>query len=199
MTSRRQFLQIGIAASALPLAPAALRAAELDGARRTAALPLYKVVYDSRFAASLTFARRATAHGASLQPIEGDMTWFWYHDLYHRWRSAPAAIAGLTAHGALFCLERLAWDSGLRVVFRAEHSASPTGVEHRLSGPQSMLEAARQAVAQPQWSAGLADVVLQCPNGRLEIASARTDRPGQTAAEDGEPLYSWVIAPAAHA
>jgi hypothetical protein len=42
------------------------------------------------------------------------------------WTKQPVAIAGLTAHGPLFCLERLAWDHGMRVVFRAEH---PAGID----------------------------------------------------------------------
>ena len=57
--------------------------------------------------------------------MAGDMTRFWYDDLYHRWRQAPVAIAGLTAHGALFCLERLAWEKRMRVVYRREHSPEP--------------------------------------------------------------------------
>jgi hypothetical protein len=54
--------------------------------------------------------------------FDGDITNIWYHDLQPRWQKAPAAIAGLTAHGALFCLERLAWDVGMRVVARAEQN-----------------------------------------------------------------------------
>ena len=51
------------------------------------------------------------------------MTRLWFDDIYHRWKESPVAIAGLTAQGQLFCFERLAWDQGLRVVFRAEHGA----------------------------------------------------------------------------
>ena len=85
------------------------------------------MVYDTRFPASVAFARRAAARGFALHAIAGDMTRFWYDDLYHRWRAGPAAIAGLTAHGALFCLERLAWEQRMRVVHRREHA--PGGTE----------------------------------------------------------------------
>jgi hypothetical protein len=32
-----------------------------------------------------------------------------------------ASLSGFTAHGALFCLERLAWDVGMRVTHSEEH------------------------------------------------------------------------------
>lgn len=195
MTNRRQFLQIGIAAT---FASQTLRAAEaaltLDGA--AAAVRLYKVLYDVRFPDSVAFAHRATALGAVTHAIEGDMTRFWYDDLYHRWRSGAAAIAGLTAHGPLFCLERLAWDHGMRVVFRAEHGPAGRGVEHRLSGPLAMLESARHAASVEHWGSAMADVVLRCPSGRAEIAAASCS--SSSTPPDVE-LYSWVIAPASRA
>jgi hypothetical protein len=120
MTSRRELLKAGLAASAM--APLAARAgsAAIDAAP-SAPIALYKVLYDTRFAASVAFAERAAARGLAVYAMAGDMTRFWYDDLYHRWREGPAAIAGLTAHGALFCLERLAWEQRMRVVHRREH------------------------------------------------------------------------------
>ena len=133
-------------------------------------MPLYKVLYDLRFPESVAFARRAATLGVDVHAIEGDMTRFWYDDLHHRWQRGPAAIAGLTAHGPLFCLERLAWDQGMRVVFRAEHKfAGSTCVAHELNGPIAML----RDTSRPEtndWAARMADVVTQCPRGRAEIA-----------------------------
>ena len=132
MTNRREFLQVGLAASALPVTARAGFAAEPS----MATVPLYKVLYDTRFAASIAFARRAVARGLVVHPMGGDMTRFWYDDLYHQWQKGPTAIAGLTAHGALFCLERLAWDQRMRVVFRGEHSLAAGGcIAHRFEGP----------------------------------------------------------------
>ncbi len=198
MTSRREFLQIGIAASAWPLATQAARAATLRRLARRAAprCPLYKVVYDTRFAASVAFGRRAASLGEQLHPIQGDMTRLWYDDIYHRWKQSPVAIAGLTAQGPLFCFERLAWDQGLRVVFRAEHGAAG----HALSGPESLLIEARDALAGPDWAAGMAAVVGRCPSGRAEIGSASFACARESAGLPAdEPLYSWVIAPAVRA
>jgi hypothetical protein len=98
--------------------------------------PLYKVIYDRRFAASVTYGAVAARRGLSTHAINGDMTGIWYHDLHPRWKQGPAAIAGLTAHGPLFCLERLSWDFQMRVVFR----------EEREDGLISWVIAARSAV-----------------------------------------------------
>jgi hypothetical protein len=203
MTNRREFLQIGIAASALPFAAQAALASEPLGwfsAAAASAVPLYKAVYDSRFAPSVAFARRAEALGVAMHAIEGDMTRFWYDDLYHRWRDAPAAIAGLTAHGPMFCLERLAWDQGMRVVFRAEHAPVAGALEHRVAGPIAMLDDARSAAAERAWGSRFADLVTRCPSGRAELGSFAACGPDAGApAADDEPLYTWVIAPARRA
>src|SRR5688500_11585373 len=133
MTSRREVLQAGLAASAWPIAARA----DLSAPQHAAAtVPIYKVLYDTRFPASVEFARRAAVRGLAVHAMAGDMTRFWYDDLYHRWRREPAAIAGLTAGGALFCLERLAWDQRMRVVYRGRHAAGAGGcIAHRLARP----------------------------------------------------------------
>jgi hypothetical protein len=195
MTNRREFLQIGVAASALPLAVQAARGSDTFGSRESAAraVPLYKVVYDVRFAESVAFARRVAAQGVAVHAIEGDMTRFWYDDLYHRWQRGPAAIAGLTAHGAMFCLERLALDQRMRVVLRAEHAPAPGGVQHRVDAPLGLLDAARQAAAGDVWPDRFADLVTRCPSGRTELGGFAACGPEAAAAE---PLYTWLIAPA---
>ena len=196
MPNRREFLQIGIAATTLPLAAHAARAAGIAAAHSAdlQALALYKVVYDLRFAESVAFARRAQTLGMAVHAITGDMTRFWYDDLHRRWQQGAAAIAGLTAHGPLFCLERLAWDQGMRVVFRTEHKVDVAGrVEHALSGPVTMLRDASTLSAREQWGALMADVVTRCPSGRTQIARAHAvTAAGAARTADAEPLYSWV-------
>src|SRR5689334_15407428 len=141
MTSRREFLQAGLTASAL--LPVGARANFVGVEARSPVLPMYKVLHDTRFAASVAFARRAAARGVAVHAMTGDMTPFWYDDLYHRWRQEPVAIAGLTAHGALFCLERLAWEQRMRVIYRGEHAAAAGGyVVHRFEGPAQLAAAA---------------------------------------------------------
>jgi hypothetical protein len=195
MTNRRQFLQIGLAA--LPLAAPAARAGRVEmSADRIEPLELYKVVYDLRFPESVAFARRAAQLGVPTHAIAGDMTKLWYDDLHHRWTQAPAAVAGLTAHGPLFCLERLAWDHRMRVVFRAKHRPIGGSTEHEVSGPAAMLDEACGAVARADWSERMADIVTRCPSGRVEIISRGATSPAVGAVPREEPLYSWVIAPA---
>lgn len=192
MTSRREFLQVGLAAAALPLAVQSDEVA----AEAARSVPLYKILYDTRFPASVAFARRASAGGLVVQAMGGDMTRFWYDDLYHRWQTGPAAIAGLTGYGALFCLERLAWEQRMRVVFRGEHWLGPAGcVAHRFEGPAQLLPAAARAATDASWAAALADVIAECPRGRTvrQAADALTVNAGTLPAS--ETLFSWVIAP----
>ncbi|HEU4690288.1 MAG TPA: hypothetical protein VFS23_18085 [Vicinamibacterales bacterium] len=192
MTSRRQFLQIGITATAWPLMASAAHA---SWACRETATPLLGVVYDTRFAESVAFARRSAALGLRTHAIAGDMTRLWYDEVYHHWRQCPTALAGLTAHGPLFCFAELARDVGMRVVFRAEHRATTDGaIAHAFTGPVSLLSEALDACGMPEriWTA-MADVVAQCPRGRTEIASAT--RVSGMAAPGRDSLYTWVIAP----
>jgi hypothetical protein len=198
MTSRREFLQIGITATAWPLAPAAVRAA---GEISSAPLPLYRAIFDRRFPASIEFAERAQALGLATHGIDGDMTRFWYDELYHEWKKGPAAIAGLTAHGAMFCFEQLARDQGMRIVFRAEHKLGTAGVTHTLTGPLAMLgESMALNDRGRRWAACMADVVAHCSRGRAEISTAAAVSADAKSEHDGaEPLYSWVIAAALEA
>jgi hypothetical protein len=194
MTSRREFLQIGITATAWPLAPAAVRAAEKIS---SAPLPIYKAIFDRRFPASVEFAARAQALGLAVHGIDGDMTRFWFEDLYHEWKRGPAAIAGLTAHGPMFCFEQLARDQGMRVVFRAEHKIGAVGIEHTLTGPLAMLDESRVLNDRgARWAACMADVVANCARGRAEIASTVALSPGVELGLSTDSLYSWIIAAA---
>ena len=113
MGSRREFLQAGIAASLLPIAG-------LASATETSPVPFYKIIVDQRFSTSAEFGVEWRARGAAVHAIRGDITDLWFHDLDLQWKKRPVPIAGLTAHGPLFCLERLAWDHGMRVVSRIE-------------------------------------------------------------------------------
>ncbi len=137
--------------------------------------------------------------GVAAQAIDGDMTQFWYDDVYHRWKQGAAALAGLTAHGPMFCFEQLAMAQRMRVVFRAEHRAAAAGrMDHDFFGPAGMLGDARRVIGRSDWAACMADLVTQCPGGRTEIASAAgRAAPNAAVGIHGEPLYSWMIAPAA--
>lgn len=174
MTNRRQFLGIGIAAAVWPgLMTAAQRSSVTRApAEGPARLPLYKAIYDTAYAPAVEFAAQMRHRGVAVHAIERDITSVWFNDLALRWRRSPAAIAGLTAPEALFCLEQLAWDHRMRVVFRAAHSLGDGA----------------------GWGASMADLAI---NYRQNQASGAGDLTTGARGSDaqGLPLVSWVIAP----
>jgi len=199
MASRREFLQLGMAALALPISvhPPFSSTPPMKPASDTS-VGLYKAVFDERFSESVAFAYEVKALGKPVvHGIKGDITDLWFHELHARWKREPVAVAGLTGHGAVFCLERLAWDHRMRVVYRGEHQRLPDGgMQHLLSGPPSMLrEAENLSVSGADWPKLIARLVTRCPVVRprattttiVSAATARTDK--------SDPLISWVIAP----
>ena len=112
MTSRREIVKGGALALALPAMAA--------GRARAAEPAVFRAVYDERFAEARGFAEAAAARGWPVRAIRGDVTELWFHELEPRWKAGPAAVAGVTDAAALFCLETLARDRGLRLAARAE-------------------------------------------------------------------------------
>jgi hypothetical protein len=193
MTNRREFIQIGMTATAWPLVAGTLPGAELGAMPEWA--PLSTVVYDSRFAESVAFAERSRALGVRAMAIEADMTRLWYEDIYHQWQRGPAAIAGLTAHGPMFCFAELARDVRMRLVFRAEHRVGGAPAMHALSGPASMVSDAESACRRlDSFGAAMAGIVSRCPLGRSEIVVSSVG--GEPDGPDEDALYTWMIAPA---
>ena len=203
MASRREFLQMGVAALALPIsARAGAKPPVSSGAAAEAApLPLYKAIYDERHASSRAFADEARRLGAAVHGIRGDITDLWFHELDARWRKEPVAIAGLTEHGPLFCLERLSWDHGMRVIYRADHTHRADGyMVHELSGSERMLrEAVELSSSGPDWNARMASLLTRCPAGRAQASKLTVVTPAAKRAGDPEHLVSWVIAPVGNA
>jgi hypothetical protein len=203
MASRREFLQVGIAALALPIsARAALSPTPAASDSTIAVTPLYKVVFDERFPASVAFGAEARSLGLPTHSIRGDITDLWFHDLDARWKKSPVAVAGLTAQGALFCLERLAWDHGMRVVFRGDHQYLPDGaIEHVLTGPESIVHQATGLRDDGDgWAPRVASLVARLPEAQSVPAKATIHaRAAAPAGAEAEALISWVIAPVAGA
>lgn len=190
MTNRREFLQT--AAAALSAAPLAGRAAFASG-REAAALD--GVILDSRHGPSRDFGARAALLGARAWTIEGDVTELWQTELLRRWQVKPGAIAGLTERPALFLLERLAWDHGMRVVFEAEHEPGAHGAaSHRIIRTAAPDLALELDAAGASWPSALADALITA--GSVAAADFRPTDAG-LAARLGDPtkLHSWIIAP----
>ena len=196
MASRREFLQMGVAALSLPIAAGDSWSSSISLSNGESSIPLYKMVFDERFAASRAFAKESERSVVPIHGIKGDITDLWYHDLYARWKQGPVAIAGMTAHGAIFCLERLAWDQRMRVVFRADHRFLPDGsIEHALSGPASMLRRAGRLSSERNWPEEIAGIVTRCPASRPQPSLANVIGPTIKHADDPDHLISWLIAP----
>jgi len=91
MVSRREFVTSGIAICA----SARLNAGILTGPG-LGATSLYKVIYDERFPASVAYGHEAMRRGLEVQAIRGDITDFWYYDLYPQWQKAPVGMRVLS-------------------------------------------------------------------------------------------------------
>lgn len=193
--SRRDFLQASAAAFAVPLLAGGSAAAWAD--TLLPAVPghdFYKVLFDRESPAAAAFGRRAVALQLPAVEVGREVTSLWYDDLYHRWEQGPAAIAGLTVPHVAFCLQILARDVGMRVMYRGEHSPLGDGrIRHRLTGPADEL--ARAALLDADWTQGTAQLVGCChatpERTEVEFISAA----GHLAID--EPLVSWVLAPRA--
>ena len=118
MIDRRTFVQYGATGLVMTLAAGGFKLS--TGGTATEA---HLALFDRRFAAARKFARTTRAQGISTRAITGDVTWVWFNELHTLWKQRPVAIAGLTTYAPLFCLERLAWDHGMRVIQRDQHDA----------------------------------------------------------------------------
>lgn len=215
--SRRTFVQTSVASSlagalaawAPPLAaassPGAVPLASELQARAMAAsrgLPLYAAVLDERFAEALRFGQAARERGLATRGVHGDMTDLWNLELHALWKEHPVPLAGLTAYAALFCLEQLAWDHRMRIVYHAAHQVLANGtVEHLVSAPEEVaVFAAPRGLA--DWPEDLASMIahIERQSGWSGLPPARRAAPPlDWAAPPVLTLHSWVIARPARA
>ncbi len=154
------------------------------------------VIYDSRHGESRSFGERASILNLPTHAIEGDITDLWQTKLRALWKQAPVTVAGLTERPALFLLEQLGWDHGLRVVYQAEHGLN-TGndAEHRIirsarPGLKRELDAAGA-----MWPHALAGQILTDTG---EVTSNDYTPSGTAMASylrEPTKLHSWIIAP----
>jgi hypothetical protein len=202
--SRRRFMSTGIAVSA-----AASLAAVATESRSTPSDPLGLrlsldlALFDTRFPAAHAFARALAIRGVALAPFDGDVTPVWFEQLDPVWRQYPLTVAGLTTEGALFCLEQLAWDNGLRVAFRGIHASSPgAGTQHVLEASvhRSQDVQGRLSAALP-WPAQVADIIASIDEPISAFPSAPEERSRASyqtrsrSQQSAQRLVSWLIAP----
>jgi hypothetical protein len=156
---------------------------------------LHKVLVDGELAESVAYGEAAENSGVPLHVFaRGDISDVWYDELDLLWRQRRAPIAGLTRQGPLFVLERFAWDRGMRVAFRSEHSSGPARVvSHPLRGCDEAVSAASRLIAAgADWAEALALASMLADPGSAPVRTRAFTSPGQLS--PGERLYSWVIA-----
>jgi hypothetical protein len=187
---RRTILKLGALGAAGLQVP--LRAAH--GAPGLGGAVIRRAVFDDRFAECRGFARELNFRGVVTTGIRGDVANLWYHDLRAWLGKGSRPIAGLTDRVALFCLEELARDVGMRVVFRVEHLIDRSGtVQHQASGPAPVIEAAQTLALEAGFGRAMADLVHRC-HASEPVCLAAQKRTGPFAPEDKSALVSWVIA-----
>ncbi|MDC1529609.1 hypothetical protein N8600_11300 [Gammaproteobacteria bacterium] len=117
MTNRRQFIQSGLVFSTLPFTEFAamnMAVASPEGPDLT----LENFVADRRYAQSMSVASKLGRQGVPVVEISGDLTDLWVNNYSRKWKRAPMTLAGVTGQDALFVLETLAPDFGMRVVHK---------------------------------------------------------------------------------
>ncbi len=157
-----------------------------------------RFIADQRSEIALAAAHTAARRGATVDLLGDDITAL-YQRLDLTLRSSPVATAGVTSGNALFVLERLAWERGLRTVFRGHHETGvETGVDgnsrHTLHRPGVLSDESNRRLPDG-WPATL-DAALANAQGRsVDLVSS-----GLFVPHEGEAavLYSWLMVPGAH-
>ncbi|MDV7212898.1 hypothetical protein [Azotobacter beijerinckii] len=189
MIGRRGFMGLGLAvAGAVPFVPLGTLA---FAAREQ---PFLAVLADRRFRAGELFARQAEAHGLPVESIGDDFSRFWAERLHGRWQNLPLGLAGLTTFGPFICLQQLARDHGMKMLYQGKHRTLDNRLsEHVLQGPAHLVEAVSGGRA-GEWPLGFAQSLA----GSAHAGAACTKTlcvPMAGTPEDGVPLYSWLIVP----
>jgi hypothetical protein len=197
MTSRREFLHRGVAVLASPILGHVRFLPASPAWSYEPSMPFHRVLFDARFAACRAFADEAQHLGLNIHEIRGDITNLWFNDLHARWKKGPAAIAGLTRKDALFCLDLLARDQRMHLVFLGEHVCRSEGpMEHMLSGPPDVLrQAAGLQASGPEWTSRVAKLMSRFPGKSSLAATPPVTTPLVRVGDDPGHLVSWVIAP----
>ncbi len=192
MISRRNVL--GLATASLSGSFASVSAWATAANRIGSARGLCRAVFDERYDECLVFARELEYRGAPVSGIRNDVAALWYQDLRPQLRQTPLPIAGLTDRAALFCLEELARDVGMKVLYRIDRTMEQGGrVRHDVTGPVAVVEAARRLGAEKSFGRAMALLASDTEaRGPWNIASLK--RTGPSSSHNGTVLVSWVIA-----
>ena len=153
-------------------------------------------VYDQRYDASLSFGAQAAILGAPVYAIRSDVTQLWRSVLLARWRSGALVQFGLTGFDALFCLEMVAREWGIRAVYRGHHRPNGTGgTAHEL--PAVVRSLPSDSTVAAAWPVRAASSLLEHSGkafARADVLACRQTAQ-TTAALCKDSLVSWILAP----
>ncbi|ODU50799.1 MAG: hypothetical protein ABS92_01830 [Thiobacillus sp. SCN 63-374] len=126
MMTRRDFLHGAVATTGLALGGPVLASwAGAAGPLPDASMPrLDAALYQPELPASAAFGAAARRRGVAAHAFDGDISRLWIEGVLDAWWARPTVIAGLTTYPALFLLERIGWDHGMRVISRGEPVSS---------------------------------------------------------------------------
>ena len=191
MINRRSVLSLAAATVAGTFASVSRRSA---GANWINPVRLCRAVFDQRYEECVAFARDLEFSGVATSGIRSDVAELWYQDLRPQLRRTPLPFAGLTDRAALFCLEELARDVSMRVLYRIDRTVEQSGrVRHAIAGPESVVEAARDIGAREDFGRVMARLASRTDAlGPSRIAPQK--RTGPFSPQTGTVLVSWVIA-----
>jgi hypothetical protein len=192
MVNRRSVLKIGTATVAGGLFKIPVVGSCLSPTRARTAL--HRAVFDERFAECRGFSAELHSAGILTSAIRGDVAKLWYDDLRVHLSENRLPVAGSTDRVALFCLEELVRDVGMRVIFRADHIMDQNWhTEHTAVGPASLVAVARNLPQAAGFGRAIAvhfsqfDISEPCDM----MAQKRT---GPFSPQNKTALVSWLIA-----
>jgi hypothetical protein len=198
MVNRRSVMKIGAAAVAGGLVD--LPVPGRNSARARAHGALQRAVFDERFAECRAFGAEMHGAGVFTAAIRGDVAQLWYGDLRAALSENRVPVAGLTDRAALFCLEELARDVGMRVIFRADHviDRDQNGlVRHTAVGPASLVSLTRNLPPEAEFGRAMAGFFSQFDIGALHGSGSgdttAQKRTGPFSPGNRTALVSWII------
>jgi hypothetical protein len=196
MVNRRTVLKIGATTLTGALVNVTVLSRKAASARTHSAFQ--RAVFDDRFAESRGFAAELHNAGVLTSAIRGDVAKLWYEDLRVHLSKKRVPIAGLTDRPALFCLEELARDVGMRVIFRADHMIDQNGhTQHTAVGQPSLVAVTHSLPPVAGFGRAMAALFGQFDISRLNVSGAghtsSQKRTGPFSPENKTALVSWLI------
>ena len=174
MVDRRSVMKIGAATAAGALVNLPVLGRNVAPGRANSAFQ--RAVFDERFAQCRAFASELNSAGVLTSAIRGDVAELWYSDLRAHLSENRLPVAGLTDRTSLFCLEELARDVGMRVIFLAEHimdRQQDGHARHSAVGPASLVAVTRSLPPDAEFGRAMARLFGQFDIGEVPDTAAQ--------------------------